>query len=151
MFKEKFYYFAYGSNMSYERLYKRIGKCKKIGNYNLEGYELTFNYGNEKESFANLKENEQKSVEGVVYEITLKQLHLLDYYEGNNNPNYYYRMCDIYKNKALHFYISFNTRKEFLKPISIVYYKYLLEGCIENNLHNYKKYLQTISKFINYN
>lgn len=150
MFREKFYYFAYGSNMSYKRLYERVGKCKKIGNHTLEGYELTFNYGNDKESFANLKENENSTIEGVVYELTLKQLQLLDYYEGNNNPNYYYRMCDIYKNRALHFYISFNTRKVFEKPISFNYYNHLLAGCVENNLTTYKKYLEKITKFINY-
>lgn len=144
-FSFKVYYFAYGSNMSYERISKRIGYCKKIGNYNLEGYKLQFNYGNSNFSFANLIESENDNVEGVIYKITLKQLFLLDYTEGFGNPSYYSRMVDLFKNKPLHFYISFNIRENLIKPLSKDYYDTLLKGAEENNLQNYLKILKNIN------
>lgn len=147
-FSFKIYYFAYGSNMSLDRITKRIGYCKKIKNYNLEGYKLQFNYGNSDFSFANLIESENDFVEGVVYKITLKQLFLLDYSEGYGNPNYYNRMVDLFKNKPLHFYISFNTRENLIKPLSKDYYNILIQGAKENNLKNYLKILENI-KFSN--
>lgn len=137
----KVYYFAYGSNMSLDRITKRIGYCKRIGKYELEGYKLSFNYGNENYTFANLIEDSNSSTEGVVYEITREQLELLDYSEGRSNPSYYQRMIDLFKGKPLHFYISFNIRNEFEKPISEDYFNSLLDGVNENDLLNYKSLL----------
>lgn len=145
LFSTKVYYFAYGSNMSLERIKKRIGYCKKISNYNLEGYKLQFNYGNSEFSFANLIESENDKVEGIVYQITLEQLFLLDYSEGCGNPNYYNRMVDLFKNKPLHFYISFNIRENLIKPLSKDYYDTLVIGANENNLVNYLKLLNNIN------
>lgn len=141
----KVYYFAYGSNMSLDRITKRIGYCKKIGNYKIEGYKLQFNYGNSNFSFANLIESENDFTEGVVYKITLKQLFILDYSEGYGNPNYYNRMVDLFKNKPLHFYISFNIRENLIKPLSKDYYDTLLKGVEENNLENYLSVLKNVN------
>jgi hypothetical protein len=81
---KKLLYFAYGSNLLSSRLEFRVGKVQKVCNYDLLGYRLTFNVWG---GFANIipgRPNDK--VEGVLYDLTDRQLKELDHYEG-----FYYR------------------------------------------------------------
>jgi gamma-glutamylcyclotransferase (GGCT)/AIG2-like uncharacterized protein YtfP len=83
-------YFAYGSNMDFDRIKNRDSSAKIIGSAILEGFELVFNKvasKNPKISYANVYENEASVTEGILYE--LDSLIHLDKYEGH--PNDYIR------------------------------------------------------------
>lgn len=147
--EEKVIYFAYGSNMSKSRLEERIGSCRSLGVFALKGYGLSFNAGGKTQSWANLIDDDNQQVIGVVYEINRRQLDILDCYEGCNNPKYYVRMVDIYdeENKIpLHFYISFINRENFEKPVTETYMNFLIKGAEENNLIEYANYFREILK-----
>lgn len=132
----KVYYFAYGSNMSIDRLEERVGRVRRIGVRELKGFELKFNYGNFFESFANLVLNANKSVTGILYEITENQLEILDYFEGAHMPHLcYYRLATTINGLKCYCYISFNIRKEFKKPVRYSYLRHIIQGYKENNLN----------------
>ena len=100
---EPVYYFAFGSNMSSERLTRRGVKFSRAFGAKLEGYELAFNKvasRADKEGFANIIPSNapEGGVEGVVYETTAAALNALDKYEGA--PTNYYRQTLIVKNEA---------------------------------------------------
>lgn len=76
-------YFAYGSNMSINRMLQRKVKFTKTQKATLDGYEFVINKVSQKDrriGFANIKANESDFVEGVLYDIddTIQ----LDKYEG---------------------------------------------------------------------
>ena len=84
-------YFTYGSNMSVSRIIKRGIKPFFRNTGILKGWELKFN---KKASagdwaFANIMENKESSVEGIVFGITEDGLNLLDKFEGA--PKHYRR------------------------------------------------------------
>jgi gamma-glutamylcyclotransferase len=84
-------YFTYGSNMSISRIIKR-GISPSTGNVGiLKGWELKFNKKASAGdwSFANIMENKESSVEGIVFGITEEELKLLDKFEGA--PKHYRR------------------------------------------------------------
>lgn len=84
-------YFTYGSNMSVPRIIKR-GINPSTGNVGiLKGWELKFNKKASAGdwSFANIVENEEGIVEGIVFGITEDELNLLDKFEGA--PKHYRR------------------------------------------------------------
>jgi len=70
------WYFAYGSNLNFSRLKKRIGEWKASHKAILEGYRLTFR------GFADIEEKDNSRVYGAVYLINEDQLRKLDKYEG---------------------------------------------------------------------
>lgn len=107
------YYFAYGSNMNYERVVERMNngykdmsedgiikedktefyeKINKIGACILFEYELCFNKMRSNstvfEGFANIVPQKGATVEGVLYELNQEQLKILDYYEGVEDNHY---------------------------------------------------------------
>jgi len=71
-------YFAYGSNLSIERLTDRVGQVGVVGTHVLQGYELYFS----STGFANIRPREGASVEGVLYIMSPAQHKRLDFYEG---------------------------------------------------------------------
>lgn len=86
------YYFAYGSNMSVQRMKERgIEFTERIPAV-LIGYRLEFNKiasRNPKEGYANIVPDKNKKVEGALYEISDNCLLILDRYEGY--PRHYKR------------------------------------------------------------
>ena len=117
-------YFAYGSNMSLERISKRLGFVKKLKIAKLENFELVFNCGTDTQSFANIQEKNGSYVEGVIYDLTEEQLMLLDYYEGVGWKKYYDKIVEIIDDNPVYIYINHNTRDNI--PVSQDYYKTLL-------------------------
>jgi hypothetical protein len=133
-------YFAYGSNMCQSRLEERVGKVTKIGTHRLEGYKLVFNAGYEEMVFANLEKTGlvKDFVEGVIYQLSPKQMRILDRYEGA--PIYYNRVVE---EGSLIVYICLNQSYQPYKNCvpSKEYTSYLLRGCKENNLKHAMKQL----------
>ena len=78
-------YFAYGSNMNPERMKERGIIFSKREYGILEGFRLAFNKiasRNPKEGYANITEDKNSKVEGILYEINDSDIEKLDYYEG---------------------------------------------------------------------
>jgi gamma-glutamylcyclotransferase len=128
---DKKHYFAYGSNMNSERLRKRIGYLPPSRKALLQDYALLFNktnYKNPTEGFANIVPQTGSQVEGILYEMTDKDIAKLDQFEGV--PTHYIRQainveCEGKITNALT-YIAV-TVKEGLKP-SPEYLNHLLAG-----------------------
>jgi hypothetical protein len=141
------YYFAYGSNMSQARLESRVGKVTKIGTCSLPGYQLVFNAGWHTQCFANLIKtgNWKDAVEGVIYELTPRQMKALDGFEGA--PGLYTRFIEKAGKYILNVYISINMEytNQRIRP-EPQYLNYLVIGCRENGLGNTLRLIE--QKFI---
>ncbi|KZN68579.1 gamma-glutamylcyclotransferase family protein [Pseudoalteromonas luteoviolacea] len=79
------YYFAYGSNLSSKRLFKRLPHAQCLGVAELKGHELTFNMlskdGSAKCDITRT-EAEFSRVLGVIYTLSSEELSTLDLIEG---------------------------------------------------------------------
>lgn len=134
----KVFYFAYGSNLSHERLISRVGLCAKHRNYTLRGYKLSFNCGNRGLVYANIvKGRDTDSVEGVLYELNAEQFKELDWYEGFYIKEFFMtdqqELCAVYVGHP-HAIVK---AKDTTKPM-LAYLNVIIEGCLENNLrHTY--------------
>lgn len=136
--EQKVLYFAYGSNMHQPRLEQRVGSVKLIETYSLQNYKLIFDTGFDC-SFANVKPCEGETCEGVIYEMTYRQLLMLDKFEG-----LYERVKIMYGERRLHFYVS-ELRYERRQPsLTMEYYALLMLGCVEHNLNKSKTIVQTL-------
>lgn len=128
---QKVLYFAYGSNMHKPRLEERVGEVKFVATYQLPGYKLTFDAGNSGCTYANVKDSVGETCEGVIYEMTYRQLLILDSYEG-----LYERFKVMYGERRLHVYISERMRNERIVPhLTMEYYALLMLGCMEHCLN----------------
>lgn len=127
-------YFAYGSNMSQSRLEERVGKVTKVGTRTINGWKLTFNAGNER-AFVNMEVsiNINDFVEGVVYELTPRQLRRLDTFEGA--PYLYQRVVFTEGLKDLFAYVSLNPRYRTKMRPDREYLQHIIKGCQENKLN----------------
>jgi gamma-glutamylcyclotransferase (GGCT)/AIG2-like uncharacterized protein YtfP len=86
------YYFAYGSNMDELQMKKRCPSGRLIGKTELRGYALKFTiYSPQRKcGCADIVSDASKSVWGLLYVITAKDLRSLDAHEGT--PIYYRRI-----------------------------------------------------------
>jgi gamma-glutamylcyclotransferase len=137
-----FYYFAYGSNMSTERLKDRIGDCKVISGAILSNHDLLFNkYSNsDGTGKANISYSKEKSVHGVVYKLAKEQLDRLDLFEGAKlSPPHYTRenmevqLYDGSKVEVITYVAHQNFTREGLVP-SQEYLDWILNGLKENGI-----------------
>ena len=77
------FYFAYGSNMANTRLEERVGSIQCCGKATLKNYVIRFNKkGSDGSGKANIAKKENSSVEGVLFQLSMKQLKKLDRFEG---------------------------------------------------------------------
>lgn len=131
---QKVLYFAYGSNMLYERIKIRCGKVKHCGTHKLYGYKLIFNaestWGNI--SYANIIKTTSKKdfVEGVLYNLSHKDYRTLDMFEGLYERCYFI----IDENTIGCTYVCKNITAEPYSPAEDYYLKICLQGAKENNL-----------------
>jgi len=136
----KKYYFAYGSNLDQNRLEARVGKVVNLGVHTLYGYRLSFNAGFEmsQHAFANLipTGSMKDSVEGVVYQMSMMQIKLLDNCEVA--PHLYTRCIHYYKDKDLQVYISFNPAYTGKGHQGVIptqeYMRFVVDGAFKNNV-----------------
>ncbi|MFW5700223.1 MAG: gamma-glutamylcyclotransferase family protein [Cyclobacteriaceae bacterium] len=127
------HYFAYGSNMSIQRMNQRLVNYQSRKPALLKGYQLVFNKINRNVSgagFANIMPVENSWVEGVVYEIEEAGLKILDGFEGY--PNRYSRqILPVEVGNQItraHTYIAHKAEiADGLKP-EIIYLRYLLDA-----------------------
>jgi len=86
-------YFAYGSNMDKKRMEERRVTIFSMQRARLEGFRLVFNKiasGSANEGYANIVEDPEGVVEGILYEIKDSDIIELDFYEGF--PEHYRRI-----------------------------------------------------------
>ncbi|MCK8825506.1 gamma-glutamylcyclotransferase family protein [Fuchsiella alkaliacetigena] len=143
MNNNKVYYFAYGSNMSKERLEKRISKVKTMGKAKLPNYKLVINKeGNDGSGKANIVYSLDNEVWGVFYELEKSKLEKLDSYEPNYERINVEIVNDLSESLNAITYISTKTTDE--KPFEW-YKQHILKGAYEHNLPNdYTKKLEQI-------
>lgn len=145
----RIWYFAYGSNMDPSRMAQRICRSIKGRRALLNGWSLAFDKvgSADGEGFANIHPFPEKSVWGVLYEITEKELLALDHFEGVPRGEYRRERVRVdteeLGNVEAVVYVS--TRcAEKLKPRA-KYLRYLLRGAKEHGIpENYIKLLATI-------
>ena len=79
-------YFSYGSNMSANRLGKRIRGCKVLGVFQLDAHDLRFHKISKKDGSgkcdAYFTGNDEDFVLGVLYEVSDDEKDVLDNFEG---------------------------------------------------------------------
>ena len=86
-------YFAYGSNLSRDRMHERNCDFTSAKSATLKGWKLVFNKRSFKvptAGFGNIKEDKESEVEGILYELPDNAIHTLDKYEGY--PKHYNRI-----------------------------------------------------------
>ena len=129
-------YFAYGSNMSSERLYSRIASVKVVGRAFLKNMRVMFNKRSKDGSGkANLVESSGCEAWGVLYEIDIQDLYMLDRVEGGyDRATAQVWKCDGKAVEAV-MYVSTNLTDD---PRAYDWYKALvLSGARENKLPQY--------------
>jgi gamma-glutamylcyclotransferase (GGCT)/AIG2-like uncharacterized protein YtfP len=83
-------YFAYGSNLSKERMRQRIGRFPESQRAELRGYRLAFNKGtaDSPTAYANIVPDPAGIVWGAAYECSEAELKALDGFEGVSGGDY---------------------------------------------------------------
>lgn len=128
---KKVYYFAYGSNMDINRLFKRCPDAEIVGTGYIIGYKLNFRTNSSKKGVANIEVLDNNILTGIIYKISMKDLLILDKCEGHpttykrTNIKMYCRKTD--KEFMGITYIMQGNRKENLPTDE--YLGYLLNGC----------------------
>jgi hypothetical protein len=127
--------------LNQQRLEARVGKVINLGVHRLYGYRLVFNAGNQEHGgpYANLHPvkgySRNEFVEGVVYQMTSRQIKMLDVFEGA--PSFYTRFIEYYKGKDLQVYIAIQPHyidKITSQTVQADYLRHILKGAIDNNI-----------------
>lgn len=123
-------YFAYGSNMSEKRMLERDITIISRKSATLHGYRLIINKKSFKDhriGFANIVEDINSRVEGILYEIEYEDVSKLDKFEGF--PKHYNRTFMKIDNDEAIVYIATNAWISNTDLLTTKEYKnYLLEG-----------------------
>ena len=128
-------YFAYGSNMNPNRMKEREINFSKREHAILERWRLKFDKvasRNPNEGYANIEEDDESVVEGILYTIQDVDIEKLDRYEGY--PNHYRKLKVWVKldngeeEEAITYVATPDKVREGLKP-SKDYLNHLLKGC----------------------
>jgi gamma-glutamylcyclotransferase (GGCT)/AIG2-like uncharacterized protein YtfP len=137
----KYFYFAYGSNMSKEQMKKRCPDAKPLGKAILKGYKFIIN----NRGVATVIESKDDYVEGGLYEVTNDCLKSLNKYEGVSLGYYYKRKLQVeYENETIEAYIYIATCEKESKNPRQDYMKTVLTGAKDFNLSDdyIKMYLE---------
>lgn len=130
---QKLLYFAYGSNMLLDRIEDRCGIVKVIGKYVLQDWKLTFDCGHKTGAYSNIVEEEGAEVEGVLYDLTEKQVDAIDRYEGYPY-NYERRYFKIDDNTIGYVYVSVADWFKVDGKPTLHYLNMMIDGCLQNGL-----------------
>ncbi len=129
---KKLYYFAYGSNMWTPQMKKRTQKYKFIKTHILYGFSLVFNCGYSHKSTANIVENNNGFVEGVLYELDDEEIFYMDRFEGVPEV-YVKRYFEIDKDTIAFAYVSVNKHYRTKAKPTVEYINRIIDGCLEHN------------------
>lgn len=129
-------YFAYGSNMSTERLFSRIPQAKILNTGKIVDKKLLCNKKSiDRSGKANLVDSPGNVVHGVLYEIKKSHLNRLDKFEEGYKRKTFEILTEIGISVLAESYISSNCTDD-PRPFK-AYKKFIVEGAIENELPQY--------------
>ena len=81
-------YFAFGSNMSAQRMHERLGWSPSRSGAILSDYEMIFNKHSNDGGKANIMSSPGNIVEGILYSVNEEDLLILDKFEGVSSKQY---------------------------------------------------------------
>ena len=123
-------YFAFGSNMSAQRMHERLGWSPSRSGVILPDYEMVFNKHSNDGGKANIMCSPGDLVEGILYSVNEEDLLILDKYEGVADKQYKRYDIEVQnhdKNSiATVAYKALNTGK--VSAPTEEYLNYILEG-----------------------
>lgn len=143
-------YFAYGSNMYWPQMQERCPSAKVIGPAFLKNYELAFTRFSPKRKcgVADIIEAENKQVWGVVYQVSLSDLDLLDRFEGLHSKGYKHLSIEVYfQHHQSRDVLTYEVQHKSERPIltNHFYKQLLIKGATNWKLPEaYITYLKTI-------
>ncbi|MDC0188423.1 gamma-glutamylcyclotransferase [bacterium] len=123
-------YFAFGSNMSAQRMNDRLGWSPSPSGAILHDYVMVFNKHSNDGGKANIMYSPSNQVEGILYSVNEEDLLILDKFEGVATEQYKRYDIKVLDNKkksiAAVAYKALNTGKLFAPTKE--YLNYILEG-----------------------
>ena len=123
-------YFAFGSNMSAQRIHERLGWSPSRSGAILTDYEMVFNKSSNDGGKANIMYSQGDIVEGILYSVFEEDLLILDKFEGVAAKQYRRYEIEVLNNNkkslAAVAYKALNTG-EVSAPTE-EYLNYILEG-----------------------
>lgn len=141
-------YFAYGSNMNKKRMLSRCPSAVDIGVFLLHKYRFGYNKksANDGEGFASIEWTgfSYDVVYGVVYEVSLEDIHVLDQYEGVASNHYYRKRIKITYNNGSRISVYTYIPHKYVRGLrpSKEYLKHILVGAKSFNLPY--KYIKSV-------
>ena len=135
-------YAAYGSNLCIERLEERVGKILSVGTVKLENWSLNFDkMGLDKTGKCNIKPTTHNHVFFALYELSARQLKILDGYERG----YVSEMLAINKTKKAQTYIAKTQPIGIKFPPAHWYLEFVVKGAKQHRFPSY--YVDFIESF----
>ena len=123
-------YFAFGSNMSAQRMHERLGWSPSRSGVILSDYEMIFNKHSNDGGKANIISSPGNIVEGILYSVIEEDLLILDKYEGVAAKQYKRHEIEVRNNNKHSItavtYKALNTGK--VSAPTEEYLNYILEG-----------------------
>lgn len=146
----KEFYFAYGSNLFEPRLKARCDSSEFVGRGVLDGYRFCYPLFSERTGggVAGIEPDANSCVEGVIYQITPRELLDLDRIERTHLQAYFRRRVTIRTDNnatmKVWTYVSNNSGK--LYPPTDEYRDLILQGAENHQLSEaYQKFLRVVS------
>ena len=123
-------YFAFGSNMSAQRMHERLGWSPSRSGVILPDYEMIFNKHSNDGGKANIMYSSGDNIEGILYSVNEEDLLILDKYEGVAAKQYKRYDIEVWNHNknsiAAVAYKALNTGK--VSAPTEEYLSYILEG-----------------------
>ena len=123
-------YFAFGSNMSAQRMHDRLGWSPSSSGAILPDYEMIFNNHSNDGGKANIMSSPGNIVEGILYSVIEEDLLIFDKYEGVAAKQYKRHEIEVRNNNKNSItavtYKALNTGK--VSAPTEEYLSYILEG-----------------------
>jgi gamma-glutamylcyclotransferase (GGCT)/AIG2-like uncharacterized protein YtfP len=134
------YYFAYGSNADAQRLENRIKRKIKGERAELKDYSLHFSKDNTlTDAYADIIKKPGEVVYGVLYELTDKEIKILDKFEGigvKGDESYARKVMKVLSNGKL--YVAFayimSNKRNFEQPKD-EYLEHIIKGFKEHGFN----------------
>ena len=127
-------YFAFGSNMSAQRIHERLGWSPSRSGVILPDYEMIFNKHSNDGGKANIMYSPGDLVEGILYSVSEEDMLILDKYEGVATKQYKRHEIEVQNNNK--------------NSISAVAYKALNTGKASAPTEEYLNYILKGKEFL---
>ena len=127
-------YFAFGSNMSAQRMHERLGWSPSRSGAILPDYEMIFNKHSNDGEKANIMYSPGNFVEGILYSVNEEDMMILDKYEGVAAKQY----------KRYDIEVRYNNKNS----IAAVAYKALKTGKVCAPTEDYLSYILEGKEFL---